>query len=317
MKVAQFTKYGPPEVITIEEVDTPKPKKGQLLVKVIASSVTAADARIRAARFPKGLGFFARLAFGVLKPRVTVLGSTYSGVVEEAGAGVSGYAVGDQVCGMTVIKFGTHAQYIVVNPQKSTTKKPSTISHEEAAGMLFGATAALAFVRDKLHVSAGDAVLINGASGAVGTHAVQLARYYGGDVTAVTSAKNSELVRLLGAKQVIDYNEHDVASLEQRYDVVLDAVGNLHPKTAKKLLKKGGRAGLMVASLSDMVQSRGPIKTGAATEKASDMDVLLSLVQQGDLQTVIDSEYGLDAIVDAHTRADSRHAAGAIIVKNN
>jgi NADPH:quinone reductase-like Zn-dependent oxidoreductase len=315
MRIATFRAYGSPEVLTIEEVSKPTINDNEILVQVKVTAVTAADSRIRAARFPKGFGFLARLVFGITKPRVRVLGGVYSGVVADVGKAVVDFKVGDEVCGMTGAKMGAHAEYIKVGASKSIVKKPVRVSHEDAAGVLFGGTAALYFAHNKLQVAKGDTVVVNGASGAVGTNAVQLAKYYGASVVAVTDAKNSKLVTKLGADRVIDYTKQNLADSPERFDVIVDAVGNISPKQAKLLLKPHGRAGLMVASLGQMLRAHGPIKTGTATEKKEDIAFLLSLIEQGELQVVIDKVYDLEQIVTAHQYVDGGHKVGNVLVR--
>lgn len=315
MKVVTISKYGSPDVLKIEEVTEPKINQNEILVRIIATSVTAADSRIRAARFPKGFGLFARLVFGVTKPRIHILGSTYSGVIEKVGKNVSGYKVGDEICGMTGTKMGTYAERIKVSKFNSIAKKPKSISHQDAVGMLFGGTAALYFVRNKLKVKKGDTVLVNGASGAVGTNAVQLAKYFGAEVTGVTSSDNANIVRKLGAKHVIDYEKQNILELRQKFDVVLDTVGNISPEDAKKLIKTNGRAGLMVAGLSDALRAHGQVIVGTATEKSEDITFLLSLMEQRKLKTVIDSTFKLKDITKAHRRADSGRKVGNIVIE--
>lgn len=315
MKVAIATSYGPPKVLKV--IDVPKPQIGnnEILVKVKATAVTAADSRVRGARFPKGFGTLSRLVFGFTKPRVKVLGSTYSGVIEEVGKNVSEFKVGDEVCGMTGAKMGTYAEYIKIGKFKSIAKKPVKISHEDAAGMLFGGTAALYFLREKLQIKNGETVVVNGASGAVGTNAVQLAKYFGAMVTGVTSGDNSKLVKSLGAEQIIDYTEQNLIDSDQKFDVVLDTVGNIMPDSAKKLLRDGGRAGLMVGGLDVILRAHGPIKTGAATEKKQDIEFLLSLVEQDRLKVIIDRTYSLVDVVEAHKHSDSGQKVGNVLLK--
>jgi NADPH:quinone reductase-like Zn-dependent oxidoreductase len=317
MKVAYFEKYGSPDVVSISEAPKPKIKNNEILVKVVAAPVTAGDARIRGARFPKGFALPARLAFGVTKPRKKVLGMCFSGVVELVGPQVSNFKVGDDICGMTGIKMGTHAEYVVVKSTGSVAKKPKNISHEDASGLLFGGTAALFFLRDKAKVTNGDTVLINGASGAVGTNAVQIAKYLGGEVTAVTSSQNTKLVSSLGAKYIVDYTHEDILKSTNKYDVVLDAVGNISIKPGLKLLKLGGRLLLMVASLGQIVasSSKKQVLTGTATEKKEDIELLLKLLEKGDISVVIDKVYKFSDIAEAHRRVDSGNKTGNVIIK--
>lgn len=317
MKAAIINAYGPPEVLEVKEVPVPKIKDDEILVKVRAVAVTSADSRIRAARFPRGFGILARLAFGITKPRLKTLGSTYSGVVQEVGETVTRFKVGDEVCGMTGIKMGTYAELITVGKFKSIAIKPKMVSHEDAAGLLFGGTAALYFVRDKLAIKQNETVLVNGASGAVGTNAVQLAKHYGAKVTGVSSARNLAFIQNLGAKQTIDYEQQDTATLNQKFDVVLDTVGNISPDTAKNLLNTSGRAGLMVAGLGETLKARGQVMTGTATEKAEDIEFLLGLVEQGKIIVVIDKLYDFDDIVDAHRHVDTGQKVGNVVVRLN
>ena len=315
MKAAIVNSYGPPDVIQIKEVPTPQIGKGQILVQIKATAVTSADSRIRGARFPKGFGVLARLAFGISKPRIKVLGSTYSGVVHEVGSDVSDYKVGDEVCGMTGVGMGAYAEFLKISKFKSIAIKPKNISHEEAAGMLFGGTAALYFLRDKLTVGKNDTALINGASGAVGYNAVQIAKHFGAKITGVTSGDNGDLVKKLGAERIIDYTKTSLDSIDDKFDVVLDTVGNISPKLGRNLLNDNGRAGLMVAGLGEMLKARGPIKVGTATEKKEDIEFLLNLLEAGELKVITDKIYSLDDIAQAHQYVDSGRKVGNVIVK--
>lgn len=317
MKAAIYREYGSPDVVSIEDISTPQPGANEVLVKVKYSAVTAADARIRSATFPKGFGFLARLAFGIKRPRNRVLGSCFSGVVGVVGKNVDAFKPGDEVCGMSGIKMGAHAEYIVVNASKSLAMKPASITHKDTAAMLFGGTAALYFLRDQAEVKKGDDALVNGASGAVGTNAVQLAKYFGGDVVAVTSGDNTDLVKSLGADQIIDYTKDSVLDSEERYDVVLDAVGNINIAAGKKLLTKQGHLALMVASFGEILRSQSDsrVKTGTASEKKEDIEFLLQLMEQGKLTAVIDSEYSLENIADAHARVSRGNKTGNVVVR--
>lgn len=315
MKAAIIDRYGPPEVLQIQDIPKPTIKDNEILVRVKAAAVTAADSRVRGARFPKGFGLLSRLAFGITKPRIKILGDTYSGVVEAVGKNVSEFKVGDEVCGMTGAKMGTYAEFIKIRKFKSIAKKSATISHEDAAGMMFGGTAALYFLREKLQVRDGETAVINGASGAVGTNAVQLAKYFGAQVTGVTSSDNAKLVKDLGAEDIIDYTKQNLIDTDKKFDVVLDTVGNLSPETAKRLLTEKGRAALMVGGLDVILRARKPILTGVATEKKEDMEFLLSLVEQGKLKVVIDKTYPFDDIVAAHAHADTGQKVGNVLLR--
>lgn len=314
MRAAVVDRYGAPEVVRIAEVSTPVPRSEEVLVRVHAAAVTSGDARIRAARFPGGFAPFARMAFGLSGPRGKILGSTFSGIVDAVGSRVDGFAVGDAVCGMTGIRMGAHAQYVAVAAKKLA-DKPSTVSHEDAAGLLFGGTAALFFLRDKASVGPGMSVLVNGGMGAIGTNAVQLAKHFGATVTAVTSAANIALVTTLGADQVIDYTREDLVATDQRFDAVLDTVGNLSVESGRRLLLPEGKLLLAVASLGDTIRARGNVSAGSSPERAADFDFLLDLVANGRLTVVHDQSYDLADIVAAYRRVDSGHKRGNVIVR--
>lgn len=317
MKAAVYSRYGSPDVVTIQEVPRPIPKANEVLVRVFSTAVTVADSRIRGARFPQGFSLLARMAFGITGPRRKILGSCFSGVVEAIGKDVVGYEIGDEVCGMLGVRMGAHAEYLVIRQDKGIVQKPQGVTHDDAAAMVFGGMAALYFLRDKAKVAAGNKVLINGASGAVGTNAVQLAKYLGAEVTAVTSGDNEALVRSIGADHVVDYTKTQLPELEDKYDVILDAVGNIDIKSGIGLLSKDGRLVLMVAGLNQMLASSGykQVITGTASERKENIAVLLGLMEEHKLKAVIDSVYSLDDIEQAHTRADGGNKKGNIVIR--
>jgi NADPH:quinone reductase-like Zn-dependent oxidoreductase len=308
MRAAVVARYGPPDVVSIAEVPAPVPKRKEVLVRVVATAVTAGDARIRGGRFPRGFGAPARVALGFRRPRRPVLGVLFSGVVEAVGADVSDLAPGDEVSGMTGVRMGAHAELVAV-PAVRAVRKPAEVSHEDAAGVLFGGTTALHFLRG---VGRGQSVLVNGASGAVGTNAVQLAKHAGATVTAVTSGANAHLVTRLGADRVIDYT---TTTITGRYDAVLDAVGTLSPATGRRLLADGGVLMLAVATLAEMIVPRRWIKAGPGPERAEDVALLLERVAKGELRVVIDEVVGLDGIVAAHRRIDSGRKVGNLVLR--
>ncbi len=215
---------------------------------------------------------------------------------------------------MTGIRMGAHAELLAV-AAKRVTRKPAGVTHEDAAGLLFGGTAALHFLRHKASVGLGSAVLVNGASGAIGTNAVQLATHFGATVTAVTSAGHAALVRELGADRVVDYATEDVTSLTERFDAVLDTVGNLSIPAGRRLLRDHGVLLLAVAGLRDTLRARGNVVAGSAPERVEDFDLLLQLAADGELTVVIEEIYDLAGIVDAYRRVDSGHKVGNVIVR--
>jgi NADPH:quinone reductase-like Zn-dependent oxidoreductase len=314
MRAAVAQRYGAPEVVRVAEVPTPEPRAGDVLVRVSAAAVTSGDARIRAARFPAGFALPARLALGVVRPRRPILGGAFSGVVERAGARVTGFAPGDEVCGMTGIRLGAHAEYVAV-PAGRLSRKPPEVTHDDAAGVLFGGTAAMFFLHDKASVEPGSTVLINGASGAIGTNAVQLAKRLGATVTGVTSSANADLVTTLGADRVIDYRTHDVLAAADRFDIVFDTVGTIGIASGRRILRPGGKLLLAVAGLWDTIRARGDVVAGSSPERIEAFDALLALVAEHRLTVLIDSTYALDDIVDAHRRVDTGHKVGNVIVR--
>lgn len=314
MRAAVVDRYGGPEVARVADVARPRPRAGEVLVRVHAAAVTSGDARIRGARFPKGFGPFVRLAFGLRGPRRRVLGSACSGVVEEVGARVTGFAPGDDVCGMAGARMGAHAEYVALAPRRLA-RKPAEVSHDDAAGLLFGGSAALFFLRDKGKVRDGMRVLVNGASGAIGTNAVQLARSFGATVTGVTSVANAELVAGLGAQRVIDYRQDDLAALDERFDLVLDTVGNLSIDAGRRLLADQGVLLLAVADLGQTLRARGNVVAGSAPERAEDFQFLLGLVADATIRVVHDRAFDLADIAEAHRLVDTGHKVGNVLVR--
>ena len=311
MRAAVVERYGPPEVAQIREVTTPHPKPREVLVRIAATTVSSGDARIRAAHFPKGFGSLARLAIGVRRPRRPILGVCLSGTVEAVGADVTTLAPGDEVCGMTGARFGTHAEYATIAAAKLVTK-PAAVSHEDAAGVLFGGSTARQLLRG---VQPGQSVLVVGASGAVGTNAVQLATIAGATVTGVTSTPNLDLVRELGADHVIDYRNTDLTTVSDRFDIVFDTVGALTPATGKPLLSDGGMLILAVASLWETITAHGQVKAGVAAEDPEDFAALLDHLARGELRVVVDDTLGLDDIAAAYARVDSERKVGNLILR--
>lgn len=314
MKAAMVSRYGPPDVVRVAEASTPTPGAAEALVRVRAAAVTSADSRIRGARFPGGFAPFARLVFGIVRPRRPILGSAFAGEVTAVGAQAQGVAPGDEVCGMTGVKLGAHAEYVAV-PAAKLARKPAGVSHEEAAGVLFGGSTASFFLRAKASLGPGISVLVNGASGAIGTNAVQLAKHLGATVTGVTSQPNAALVASLGADHVIDYTSEALTSVRDRFDVVLDTVGNVSIPEARRLLQPSGVALLAVANLGETIRARGNVIAGSAPERVADFEFLLRLVADGELTVVIDQTYDLDDIAEAHRRVDSGRKVGNIVIR--
>lgn len=314
MQAALAGRYGPPDTIRITEIPAPEPRADEVLLRVVATPVTAGDARIRAGRFPPGFGPLARLGLGLRGPRRPVLGVVCSGVVERVGRRVTDLSPGDAVTGMTGARMGAHAEYLAVKAARLA-PKPAGLSHAEAAGALFGGTTALHFLRDRAAVQPGQQVLVNGASGSVGSAAVQLARHLGAEVTAVTSGRNRELASRLGAAHVIDYTTAPIAQLRGDYDLVFDAVGNVARSDGPRLLAPGGSLVLAVAGLADTLRARGRIYAGATPERAEDFALLLDLAAQGRFDPLVRTLEGLEAIPEAHRVVDSGRKVGNLVVR--
>lgn len=321
MKAAIAGRYGPPLTIRIAEVPTPEPRADEVLLRVEAVAVTSGDARIRAGRFPRGFGALGRLALGLRGPRKAVLGIAVSGVVERIGQSVTSVAPGDAVAGMTGEGMGAHAEFAAVAASRLV-PKPENVSHEDAAAALFGGTTALHFLRDRAQVGPGQRVLVNGASGSVGSAAVQLARLAGARVTAVTSSRNAELVGRLGAEDIIDYERRSIDEIAadaqesggERFDVVFDTVGNVTRSAGLSLTRPDGALILAVADLVDTARARGRVIAGSAPERAEDFAELLRLVAAGEFDPLTRALHGLDSIVEAHELVDSGRKVGNIVV---
>ena len=315
MKAAVCERYGPPEVVQIKDVPMPVPKAGELLVESRATTVNSGDARLRALRVPRGMSALVRLTMGVTKPRRPVLGFEAAGRVTEVAIGVTDFQPGDRVVASRGFKFGCHAEYITVAEHGQVARIPDNVSFDEAVSLCFGGSTALHFF-DRGKLIAGDSILINGASGAVGTIAVQLAKHRGAAVTAVCSSTNVDMVGDLGADHVIDYTTQDFTQNGQRYDVIMDAHGNAPYTRVKDSLKPGGRFLMVVGDLFQTVASTWQRATVGGTGKVTGESyrTLMSLAQQGVLKPVIDRVLPFEQIVEAHRRVDGGHKVGSIVL---
>lgn len=322
MKAAVVTRYGPPEVVELCDLPDPRPRPGEVLVRVHSSTVTAADWRIRSGTVPRGFGLLMRLALGWRGPRQAVLGIEMAGEVLARGEGVTRFAPGDRVFAMTGVRMGGHAERAVLKESGAVALIAPGISFEAAAALPFGGTTAFHFLKDKGRVKAGDRVLINGASGGVGTAAIQLARYFGAEVTAVTSAANAELATRLGASRVIDHQTVDFAVEGSCYDLILDTVGNCPYARARSALAEGGRLLLVATELTGTLdavvrprrRAGHRIVAGVAAEKRQVLELLMELAARGILTPPIDRRYRLDEIRAAHAYVETRRKRGSVIV---
>jgi NADPH:quinone reductase-like Zn-dependent oxidoreductase len=317
MKAAVCTAYGPPEVVKIQEVPTPVPRDGEVLVKAAVTTVNSGDARLRAANVPRGMGVPVRLRMGLTKLRQPILGFEMVGPVDAVGPGVSGVQPGERVIASRGFRFGCHAEYAVVSAQGTLVKVPAGVSDQDAVALCFGGSTALYFL-SRGELAAGESVLINGASGAVGTMAVQLAKHTGAEVTAVCSAVNADLVRGLGADHVVDYTAEDFTRSGRRYDVVMDTHGNAPYKRIKDSLKPGGRFLMVVGDLVQTIAASRQKTTIAGTPNddaiTESYRTLMRLAEQGAIRPVIDAVLPFTQIVDAHRRVDSGRKVGSLVL---
>lgn len=315
MKAAVYTQYGSPEVLRVKQVEKPLPQKNELLIRIRATSVNSGDWRLR-----KADPYAVRLFFGLLKPKINILGSVFSGEVESIGEEVKQFKVGDIVFGHTNMSFGSYAEYLSLPEDASIALKPSNISHNEAAVIPFGGVAALHFLK-KAKIQPGQKVLVVGASGSVGSAAVQLAKSFGADVTGVCSTANIALVKSIGANKVIDYTKEDFAGNGETYDVIFDAVNAISVSRSMKSLNKNGIMILSAAGMSEMLQglwismtSNKRVLTGVISHKAADIIFLKELIEAGKFKPVIDRTYPLEQIAEAHAYAEKGHKKGNIAI---
>ena len=318
MKAIVYTKYGPPEVLQLKEVEKPTPKDNEVLIKVHATTVNRTDCGFRRPEYP----LIIRLINGVLKPKRTILGSELAGEVEAVGKGVKLFKTGDQVFGLTGNKFGAHAEYICLPEDASIVTKPANMNYEEAAAVCDGAMLAFTFIR-KISLQKGDKILIYGASGSIGTAAVQLAKYYGAVVTAVCNTKNLELVKSLGADEVIDYTKDDFTKIGQTYKIVFDAVGKASFFRCKNLIDKGGfyfstDLGFLVQNLFLVLWTgifgSKKVKFPIPKDRKEDVAFFKELIEAGKYKAVIDRRYPLEQIVEAYRYVETGQKTGNVVI---
>ncbi|TMC85648.1 MAG: NAD(P)-dependent alcohol dehydrogenase [Chloroflexi bacterium] len=302
MRAAVCTAYGPPEVLQIRTVPDPRPRNKEVCVRLFATAVTASDCIVRGLKMRGVYRLFLRAAFGIRAPRKGIIGMIAAGEIESVGRDVTSFKPGDQVFGMDGFRAGTYAEKVCW-PSSALALRPANMTYDESAALPYGGLIASFFVR-RLKVQKGQRVLVYGASGAIGTSAVQLAAHLGAEVTGVCSTANLELVQSLGATSVIDYTKDDFTQSGSRYDVIFDAVGKR--KSAKAMLNAG--AALASGGVSMSVDDAFP------RTKKSDLLVLKELAESGAFRPVIDRRYTLDEIVEAHRYVDLGHKRGNVIV---
>lgn len=315
MKAAVYQQYGAPEVLHIQELTTPSPKGNEVLIRIRATAVTSGDCRLRAAD-PFAVRFF----FGLFSPAKKVLGEALSGEVVAVGSAVTKFEPGDEVFGSAGMKFGTYAEYISLPENSAIEFKPENITHEQAAAAVFGGATALHFIQ-KADIQPGQKVLVYGASGAVGSAAVQLARYFGADVTGVCSGANAAMVKNIGAGEVIDYTQTDFSKTGKTWDVVYETVNKAPVAACFAALKAGGTLLLGAAMLPEMISGKWAAMTngkkvvfGVAVATPESITFLAKLMAEGRFTPVIDRQFPLAKIADAHRYVDMGHKKGNVAI---
>jgi NADPH:quinone reductase-like Zn-dependent oxidoreductase len=320
MRAVVCTRYGPPDVLQVTEVDKPIPKDGEVLVKIHATTVSSGDVIDRSGKVSPWAWLPTRLVFGVTRPRRKIPGAELAGEIESVGKDVTRWKQGDQVFGSTGWGSGAYAEYKCLPEGAALAMKPATMTYEEAAAVPFGALTALHFLR-KASIQPGQKVLIYGASGSIGTFAVQLARISGGEVTGVCSTPNLELVRSLGADRVIDYTQEDFTQSGETYDVIFDTVRKSSFSHCASSLEDTGYylstdmgLALMLHTLWNSMTGGKKIASGIASNRAEDLVFLTELMEAGKVRSVIDRSYPLEQMVEAHRYVDQGHKKGNVVI---
>jgi len=322
MKAIVHSKYGPPDELQLKEVEKPVPGDNEVLIKIHTTTVTTTDCNARNFTFvPESFMFFARIMFGFKKPKINILGIDLAGEIEAIGKDVKLFKKGDQVFGSPGTKMGGHAEYSYVPENGALAIKPADMPWEEAAAICLAGNTALFFIRDLAKIQSGQKILIHGASGAIGTYAVQLARYYGAEVTGVCSATNAEMVKSLGADKVIDYTKEDFTKSDERYDFVFDVVGKTTFSQCKGILKPKGIYLENMLELMDILRMMWTsiiggkkIKGGVSKESAENLNFFMELIESGKLKPVIDRSYPLERTAEAFQYVEQGHKKGNVII---
>ena len=314
MRAIVYTRFGPPDVLHLINVEKPAPKDNEVLIRIFASTVTKEEPGMR-----KSPGFN-----GLIKPKNPILGEEFAGEIESIGQNASLFKKGDRVYGIT--DFGAHAEYLCLPEDKALVIMPKNLTYEEAAAIPNGVLTALPFLRDKANIQSGQKILINGASGAVGTAAVQIAKCFGAEITGVCSTTNLELVKSLGANKVIDYTKEDFSKSGQTYDIIFDTVGKTSFSRCKSSLKQGGVYLATVPTLAILLQMLWTSIIGrkkvifaatglrSASEKVKVLVFLKELIESGKIISVIDRLYPLEQIAEAHRYVEAGHKKGNVVI---
>jgi NADPH:quinone reductase-like Zn-dependent oxidoreductase len=320
MKAIVYEKYGPPDVLQLKEVAKPTPKDNEVLIKVHATTVTKYDCWMRSSTAPTGFGLLMRIASGIRKPKQPILGTELAGEIEAVGKDVRLFKEGDQVFGDTGMSSGTNVEYICLPEDGAVAIKPANMTYEEAAAVPYGALTALFFLKNG-NIQSGQKVLIFGASGGVGNYALQIAKYFGAEVTGVCSTTKVEFVESLGADKVIDYTKEDFTKSGQTYDIIFDTVGKSSVSGCKRSLKKNGFYLLTTFGLPKLVQilwlsitSSKKVFMGTLKERAEDLIFLKELIEAGKIKSVIDRSYPMEQIAEAHRYVETWNKKGNVVI---
>ncbi len=320
MKAIVYSKYGPPEVLQLKEVEKPVPKVNEVLIRIYATTVTKYDCWTRSCTAPPGFRLLTRMASGIRKPKKPIIGMELAGEIDAVGNAVKLFKKGDQVFGISLMNMGAYAEYICLPEDGVVTIKPTNMTYEESTAIPYGALTALHFLR-KVNIQSGQKILVFGASGGIGLYVVQLAKYFGAEVTGICSTAKLELVKSLGADKVIDYTKEDFTKRDEIYDIIFDTIGKSPFSGSKKSLKKDGIYLFTTFGLPRLLRmfwlkltSKKKVVFDVIDPKSEDLIYIKELIEAGKLKSVIDKRYPLEQIARAHRYVETGHKKGQVVI---